>query len=284
MRSISIQRVAVAGAGTMGQGIAQACAMAGFDVLLYDVKEELITKGIAHIEANLLAAVKKNKIKPEEKENILSRISAVNELSKLKADLIIEAIVEKLEVKQKFFSAVEAVNNSSCILTSNTSSLSITNIASSLHQPDRFAGLHFFNPAHLMKLVEIVHHEGTKQEIVTVLQNFVTRLKKVSVIVKDAPGFIVNRVARQFYLEALKLAEEGVSDFKTIDELVKSSGFKMGPFELMDLIGMDINFSVTASMYEASNQSPRFKPSKLQQQKVAQGELGRKTGKGFYEY
>jgi 3-hydroxybutyryl-CoA dehydrogenase len=280
----SIQRVAVVGAGTMGQGIAQACAMAGFDVLIYDVQSDLIATGINHIQKNLFASVEKNKITPAEKENILSRLSSVDVLQDLKADLVIEAVVEKLAVKQKLFSAIEAINSSDCILTSNTSSLSITKIASSLQQSDRFAGLHFFNPAHIMKLVEIVHHGDTKQEVVSALKDFVMRLKKISVIVKDAPGFIVNRVARQFYLEALTLAEEGAADFATIDALLRSSGFKMGPFELMDLIGMDINFSVTASMYDASGQSPRFRPSKLQQQKVEQGDLGRKTGRGFYDY
>jgi 3-hydroxybutyryl-CoA dehydrogenase len=280
----SIQRVAVLGAGTMGQGIAQACATAGYNILLYDVKEDLIVTGINAIDKNLSAAVEKNKITTEEKGKILERVSGIKDFNQLQVDLVIEAVVEKLEVKQKIFASLEKINSRDCVFTSNTSSLSITQIASSLTHADRFAGLHFFNPATLMRLVEVVHGNETKPEVISLLQDFVKKLNKVSVIVKDAPGFIVNRVARQYYLEAFKLVEEGVSDMKTVDTLLRSTGFKMGPFELVDLIGMDVNLSVTTSMYEAFNKAQRFRPSKLQQQKVEDGHLGRKTGKGFYNY
>jgi 3-hydroxybutyryl-CoA dehydrogenase len=238
----SIQRVAVLGAGTMGQGIAQACATAGYDVLLYDVKEDLINSGINAIQKNLSAAVEKNKVTVQEKEQILTKISGVKDFNLLQVDLVIEAVVEKLEVKQQIFQALEKINSREGVFTSNTSSLSITQIASSLVHADRFAGLHFFNPATLMKLVEVVHGDQTKTEIVLLLQNFVKKLNKISVVVKDAPGFIVNRVARQYYLEAFKLVEDGVTDMNTVDCLLRSTGFKMGPFELADLIGMEINF------------------------------------------
>jgi 3-hydroxybutyryl-CoA dehydrogenase len=280
----SIQRIAVIGAGTMGQGIAQACATAGFDVLLYDVQEKFISNGLEAVHRNLSVAIEKNKITSEDKETIAAKISGVKDFNLLKVDLVIEAIVEKIEVKQQLFASLEKVNKQNCVFTSNTSSLSITQIASSLTYANRFAGLHFFNPATLMKLVEVVHGSQTQFEIIELLQRFVKKLNKVPVTVKDAPGFIVNRVARQYYLEAFKLVEDGLADMTTVDSLLKSSGFKMGPFELVDMIGMDVNYAVTASMYEAFNQEPRFKPSKLQQRKVQDGHLGRKTGKGFYDY
>jgi len=278
-----VKKVAIAGAGTMGRGIAQACAMAGFDVLLFDVAHDLAIKALEQIRKDVTALEEKNKITPEESKAALKKISVASTIEELKADLFIEAIVEKLDVKQRLISAVSEINSKDCILTTNTSSLSVHNISSCLKHAENFAGLHFFNPATLMKLVEIVYHDSTRPEVIVRLQNFVTQLKKSSVLVKDSPGFIVNRVARQFYLEALKIAEEGMSDFKTIDELVQSAGFKMGPFELMDLIGMDVNAAVTESLYK-SFESPRFKPNTLQLEKVKAGELGRKTGKGFYDY
>ena len=214
----------------------------------------------------------------------LGRITSVSDFRQLQVDLVIEAVIENPEVKQKIFSEIEKLNDKECILATNTSSIPVTQIAAVLKHPGRFAGLHFFNPAPVMKLVEIVRGGSTSDATIELLKAFTSKLGKQCVLAQDSPGFIVNRVARHFYLESLKLAEENVADFKTIDTLLKSSGFRMGPFELMDLIGIDVNFSVTESIYNAFHQEPKFRPNRLQQQKVAAGHLGRKTGRGFYEY
>lgn len=279
-----VKTVGIAGAGTMGQGIAQVCAVAGFDVLLYDVQSEFILKGISLIEKSLSTAVERGKIQSAEKERALARIKAQPDLQQLKADLIIEAAIENLDVKKKLFTTLEEINSQHCILTTNTSSIPVTQIAAALKHPERFAGLHFFNPAPIMKLVEIISGAGTNNATVELLKQFSEKLGKTSVLAKDSPGFIVNRVARHYYVEALRLLEENVSDINTIDSLMKSAGFKMGPFELMDLIGVDTNFSVTNSIYHAFHQEPKFRPSRIQQQKVDAGHHGRKSGKGFYDY
>jgi 3-hydroxybutyryl-CoA dehydrogenase len=279
-----IKTIAVIGTGTMGQGIAQVCAVHGFKVLLYDVQSELVTKGIHSIRKNLGTLVEKQKIASEKKDLALANISSVSDFRQLQVDMVIEAVVEKLEVKQMILSEVEKLNGKDCILTSNTSSIPITQIAAVLKHPDRFAGLHFFNPAPVMKLVEVIKGAATSNHTIELLTGFASGLSKQSVVVQDSPGFIVNRIARHFYVEALKIAEENVADYKSIDTLMKSAGFKMGPFELMDLIGVDVNFSVTSSMYNAFHQDPKFRPSRIQQQKVDAGHHGRKTGKGFYDY
>lgn len=279
-----IKRIGMVGAGTMGQGIAQVCALAGYEVLVYDLNTDIINKGISLIEKSLSTSVTKGKLSQEAKQQSLSRIQPKTDLHQLKADLIIEAAVEKLDVKKELFTTLEKVNDAQSILTTNTSSIPVTQIASVLNNPSRFAGLHFFNPAHIMKLVEIISGVGTAAETIEVLKAFSEKLGKVPVLVKDSPGFIVNRVARHFYVEALKLLEEDVADVKTIDALMRSSGFKMGPFELMDLIGVDTNFSVTNSLYHSFYQDPKFRPSRIQQQKVDAGHHGRKSGKGFYDY
>jgi 3-hydroxybutyryl-CoA dehydrogenase len=284
MKAEEIKTIGIAGAGTMGQGIAQVCAVAGFDVLLYDVHPDAINKGLASIEKPLTVAVEKGKLQAEEKDRALARITSQPDLQQLKADLIIEAAIENLDVKRKLFTTLEQINDERCVLTTNTSSIPVTQIASVLKYPERFAGLHFFNPAPVMKLIEIISGAGTGNETVELLKQFSEKLGKTAVLAKDSPGFIVNRVARHYYVEALKLLEENVSDIKTIDTLMKSSGFKMGPFELMDLIGVDTNFSVTTSIYNAFHQEPKFKPSRIQQQKVDAGHHGRKSGKGFYDY
>ena len=280
----NIKIIGIAGAGTMGQGIAQVCAVAGFDVLLYDVQSEFILKGISLIEKSLSTAVERGKIQSAEKERALARIKAQPDLQQLKADLIIEAAIENLDVKKKLFTTLEEINSQHCILTTNTSSIPVTQIAAALKHPERFAGLHFFNPAPIMKLVEIISGAGTNNATVELLKQFSEKLGKTAVLAKDSPGFIVNRVARHYYVEALRLLEENVSDINTIDSLMKSAGFKMGPFELMDLIGVDTNFSVTTSIYHAFHQEPKFRPSRIQQQKVDAGHHGRKSGKGFYDY
>ncbi len=279
-----VKTVGIAGAGTMGQGIAQVCVVAGFDVLLYDVQSEFILKGISLIEKSLSTAVERGKIQSAEKERALARIKAQPDLQQLKADLIIEAAIENLDVKKKLFTTLEEINSQHCILTTNTSSIPVTQIAAALKHPERFAGLHFFNPAPIMKLVEIISGAGTNNATVELLKQFSEKLGKTAVLAKDSPGFIVNRVARHYYVEALRLLEENVSDINTIDSLMKSAGFKMGPFELMDLIGVDTNFSVTTSIYHAFHQEPKFRPSRIQQQKVDAGHHGRKSGKGFYDY
>lgn len=284
MAEENIHTIGIVGAGTMGQGIAQVCATSGYTVLLYDVSGDLIQKGISNIEKNLHGSVEKNKISAGQKQGALNSIQSCESLEQLKADLIIEAVIENLEVKRKIFSTLEKVNSQNCILTTNTSSIPVTQIASALQKPDRFAGLHFFNPAHIMKLAEIISGVGTADRTVNILKAFSKKLGKISVVAKDSPGFIVNRVARHYYVEALKLLEENTGDVKTIDSLMRASGFKMGPFELMDLIGVDTNFSVTSSMYNAFNQDSKFRPSRIQQQKAEAGHLGRKSGKGFYDY
>jgi 3-hydroxybutyryl-CoA dehydrogenase len=278
-----IQTVAVLGAGTMGQGIAQVCAMSGYPTQLFDIESSLSQKAISSISINLDKAVSKSKISESQKTTILGHLSIAHKLEAIKADLVIEAVVEKLDVKQQLFRVLENSSKGS-ILASNTSSLSITEIAFGLKYPQRFVGLHFFNPAALMNLVEVVRGTSTDDSVMSIMMDFSKSLNKTAVLVKDSPGFIVNRVARHYYVEALKLLEEGVASHEQIDRLLRNAGFKMGPFELMDLIGMDINFAVTASLYQAFHQDPKFRPSRIQQQKVMAGHLGKKTGRGFYDY
>jgi 3-hydroxybutyryl-CoA dehydrogenase len=284
MNADNIKTVGIAGSGTMGQGIAQLCAMSGFNVLIYDIKADFIQKGISSIETSLQKSFDKNKITADTKNQSLTRLKACDNIHDLKADLIIEAAVEKLDVKRELFEVIEKNNAAQAILTTNTSSIPVTQIASVMKDRARFAGLHFFNPAPVMKLVEVVQGVDTSLETIEILKSFSKKLGKTAVLAKDSPGFIVNRVARHYYVEALKMLEENNADIKTIDSLLKASGFKMGSFELMDLIGVDVNFSVTSSMFNAFHQEVRFRPSRIQQQKVDAGHWGVKSGKGFYNY
>jgi len=284
MTADRIHTVGIVGAGTMGQGIAQVCALAGFQVLLYDIQEDFISKAITNIDKSLNVGIEKNKLTPEQKKECLKKIAPCLALTSLKADLIIEAALENLEIKRKIFLQLEEVNGPECILATNTSSIPVTQIGSVLKKPERFVGLHFFNPATIMKLVEVISGVSTSPEIVEALMQFSKKLGKISVVAKDSPGFIVNRVARQFYVESLKIIEENVTDFKTVDILLKNNRFKMGPFELMDLIGVDTNFSVTSSMFQSFHFESRFRPNRIQQQKVDAGHYGKKGGKGFYDY
>ena len=254
-----INSIAVLGAGTMGQGIAQVCAMAGYQTFLYDIDLSLSQKAIDSIGVNFDNSILKRKSTEEEKQKALSRLAISKELSDLKVDLIIEAVVEKLDVKQKLFAELEKLNKGNCILATNTSSISITQIASGLKNPGKCVGLHFFNPAALMKLVEVIGGVKTNHSVISDMKAFVLSLNKIAVEAKDSPGFIVNRVARHYYVEALKVLEEGVADVESIDKLMRSAGFKMGPFELMDLIGIDINLSIDST--SATPSSNNFKAS-----------------------
>jgi 3-hydroxybutyryl-CoA dehydrogenase len=280
----SIKSITICGAGTMGSGIAQVSAMAGFQTILYDLNQSVLDKAGAALEKNLQSLVDKKRIDPEKKQSVLQLITLTSGIDQCRSDLVIEAIVEKYEVKMELFNALAERNPPETILVSNTSSLSVSRIAAGLPQPNRVAGLHFFNPAPLMKLVEVVKAEQTSEDVIHKLVAFTKILGKQPVVCTDAPGFIVNRVARPYYIESLRLVEEGLTDFATVDRLLEASGFKMGPFKLMDLIGNDVNYAVSCSVYEQLDQPDRLKPSYLQKEKLDAGELGRKTGKGYYDY
>ena len=279
-----IQKICVAGAGTMGSGIALAAAQNNFDTVLFDTNEKGIENAKRTINKNLDFLLNKEKISITEKENIYNRILFTTSIKDCTGDLIIEAIIENLSIKETLYKNIAAINTPQTIFASNTSSLSISAIQKNILNPERICGMHFFNPAHIMKLVEVVAGEKTSELTMQTVYDICIALKKQPVICKDAPGFIVNRVARHFYLEAMHLAFEKKISFEDIDLLMENAGFKMGPFKLMDLIGMDINLAVSQSVYHAFNNNPRFKPSPMQEQKVAEGNLGKKTGKGFYEY
>lgn len=279
-----IQSISVVGAGTMGSGIALAAALKNYPVILFDIQEAVLESAKKSIQKNLQWLVDKQKITLQQKDAAWALIFFTSTITNCKADLIVEAVVEKLNIKIDLFNQLAAINQPNCILASNTSSLSINAIQKNINKPERVAGLHFFNPAHIMKLVEVVQGNQTSDETAQQLITFCTNISKVPVLCKDAPGFIVNRVARHYYLEAMHLALEKNIPIEKIDAAMEAAGFKMGPFKLMDMIGMDVNLAVSTSLYEAFDGAERFKPSPLQIEKVANGELGRKTGKGFYEY
>ncbi len=279
-----INTICVIGAGTMGSGIAQTAAQSGFYTLLFDINIEVLEKAKAAIEKSLQFLVDKNKISAEEKENTFERIRFVTDTNDCLADIIIEAVVEKADAKVAIFNQLAELNHSEVIFATNTSSLSVSEIQAKVQQPQRVVGMHFFNPAQVMKLVEVVKGDQTLDSVAQVVYDLCLQMKKTPVMCKDAPGFIVNRVARHYYLEAMKLVENGIATIEHVDEIMEASGFKMGPFKLMDLIGNDINLAVSQSLYDACNKVERFKPSTMQINKVANGELGKKTKKGFYEY
>jgi 3-hydroxybutyryl-CoA dehydrogenase len=268
----------------MGSGIAQVAAMAGYRTILYDIDAGMVSKGRAGIEKSLASMRDKKKMTAAEQLAVLERLSFTHHLPDCMADLIIEAIVENPDIKLDLFLRLAAGNKKETILASNTSSLSLNALAEKIPGPERFAGMHFFNPAPLMKLVEVVHTRYTTEETTGMIMQVTRQMGKTPVLCKDAPGFIVNHVARPYYLEALRLLEDGLSDIETIDMLMEASGFRMGPFRLMDLIGNDINYAVSGSVYEAMGRPERLKPSQIQQQKVREGALGKKTGRGFYRY
>lgn len=279
-----IKNICVAGAGTMGSGIALAAAQHHFTVRLFDTNENVLKNAERSIHKNLDFLVEKNKITADERIAILGNICFSQQVNDCKADLIIEAIIENEDAKIRLFEQLASINTAECIFASNTSSLSISTLQKRIEHPGRVAGMHFFNPAQIMKLVEIVKGENTTDDTAQTLMELCKELKKTAVLCIDAPGFIVNRVARHYYLEAMNLVERKIATIESVDELMEASGFKMGPFKLMDLIGMDINLAVSQSLYEAFDHAARFKPSPLQEQKVKEGQLGKKTGKGFYQY
>lgn len=274
--------ICICGAGTMGSGIAQVAATAGFSVLLFDVQEAVVQKAKEKLSRDLHVLAEKGKLATEKIASILSKLSFVSNFEQCKADVIIEAIVEKPEAKISLFNQLATINSVETIFASNTSSLSITSIAAALPNPERVAGLHFFNPAPLMKLVEVVKGEQTSDDVIQQLVSLTKAFGKVPVVCKDSPGFIVNRVARPYYIESLRAVEEGRSSYEVTDRLLEGLGFKMGPFRLMDLIGNDVNYAVSCSVYEQLGKPERLKPSYLQKEKVERGELGKKTGKGYY--
>lgn len=281
---MEINSICICGAGTMGSGIAQAAAQAGLATILYEVNPAVLQKAQSGIDRNLQSLVEKGKITADQKLQTYGLIRFTDDLQTCLADVFIEAIVEKPELKIALFNQLAELNHGDVIFASNTSSLSITEIAKGVLHPERVIGMHFFNPATIMKLVEVVNTPFTNTATTEAIISLAKQLKKTAVVCTDSPGFIVNRVARLYYIESLRLLEEGHAEKEQLDRLLEATGFKMGPFKLMDLIGHDINYAVSCSVWEQLGKPERLKPSPLQEEKVKQGKLGKKTGEGFYKY
>lgn len=281
-----MKNIGIIGSGTMGIGIAQVAASSGCKVYLYDANIAQIEKSLGALRSTLAKLVNKQKITQEESDGIIGRIVSCVSLSEFKnCDLVIEAIIENAEIKKKVFAEVESTVSENCIISSNTSSISITSLSADLQHPERFIGIHFFNPAPLMPLVEIIPGLLTKKSLDFEISELMKSWKKIPVIAKDIPGFIVNRIARPFYGEALRIVEENIATPEQVDDAMRTLGnFRMGPFELMDLIGIDVNFAVTTTVYKDYFHDPKYKPSLLQQRMSEARLLGKKTGKGFYDY
>ena len=281
----AVNVIGIVGAGAMGSGIAQIASQAGQDVVLFDLSQEALTSSSSKLQKVMNRLIEKGKVTSDEAIAIQERIVRTTMATSLKdCDLIIEAVVEDLEVKKRVFKSIEEIASKEAIIASNTSSLSITSLASFCAHPDRVVGLHFFNPAPLMPLVEIIPALQTNRDLPKHLTELMRKWGKSPVIAKDTPGFIVNRVARPFYGEALRILDEGIADVSTIDAAMRQSGFRMGPFQLMDLIGHDVNYSVTESVFKSFYYDPRYMPSITQLKLVEAGWLGRKSGRGFYNY
>lgn len=276
--------IAVVGAGTMGAGIAESAVSAGLATIMVDVQEEALARGRETIENNLERRVKKGRIAESEKEAALGRLSTATSLDAC-ADtpLVVEAVVEDLKIKESIFSELERFTGEDAVLATNTSSLSVARIASATQSPGRVVGMHFFNPVPAMRLVEVVAGPFADSSVVRTAEEMAERLGKTPIQVSDTPGFVVNRVARPFYLEALRMVEAG-KDPGQVDTAIREAGFRMGPLQLADLIGMDVNLAVSESLFERYYYHPRFRPSHLQRSMVEAGLLGRKSGRGFYDY
>lgn len=279
-----INTICVCGAGTMGSGIAQVAAQSGFKTILYELNAQVLDKARMSIDKSLQVLVEKGKITSDQKDETFAHIIFTSQLLDCKADLIIEAIIENPAIKASLFQQLRDINDEHCIFATNTSSLPVTAIATALDNSPGVIGLHFFNPAPIMKLVEVVTTAFTDPEVVKEIVALAGKMNKVPVVCRDSPGFIVNRVARPFYIESLRLVEEGLTTYEQADKLLEATGFKMGPFKLMDLIGNDVNYAVSCSVYEQLQQPDRLRPSYLQEQKVREGKLGKKSGEGYYPY